>query len=243
MKKLFAVFFFFVSLFAYSQQYTGMAGLIQTPSAEMDNAGDARVGAHFLNGRMLPGHSTFKENGKPYNTGAFYISLTPFSWIECAYTITLMKGAKGWHDPKAYGFNHKDQHISLKVRPLKEGKWWPAVVVGTDDPGTTAEKGNQYFANFYAAATKHVNLWNQTFGATVAYRYYLGSFNSKWRGVCGGITYRPSFYRDARAIVEWTGHEINFGIDCLLFRHLLVQASLTNGKYFSGGLCYKINLF
>ena len=32
-----------------AQQYTGMSGLIHVPSADMDDAGAARVGIHFLN--------------------------------------------------------------------------------------------------------------------------------------------------------------------------------------------------
>lgn len=57
-----------------------------------------------------------------------------------------------------------------------------------------------------------------------------------------GITYRPSFARNLRVIAEYTENEINVGADCLLWRHLLLQISLQDGKYFSGGVCFCINL-
>lgn len=64
-----------------------------------------------------------------------------------------------------------------------------------------------------------------------------------WNGVVGGITYRPSFARNLRAIAEYTGNEINVGADYLLWKHLFLQATLQDGKYFSGGVCFCVNLF
>lgn len=43
------LFFFGSGQLLHAQQYTGMSGLIHVPSGEMDEAGEARVGAHFLN--------------------------------------------------------------------------------------------------------------------------------------------------------------------------------------------------
>lgn len=42
------LFFFGSGQLLHAQQYTGMSGLIHVPSGEMDEAGEARVGAHFL---------------------------------------------------------------------------------------------------------------------------------------------------------------------------------------------------
>lgn len=38
----------------HAQQYTGMSGLIHVPSADMDKAGEIRIGAHFLNKNFTP---------------------------------------------------------------------------------------------------------------------------------------------------------------------------------------------
>lgn len=233
-------------LSAAAQQYTGMSGLIHVPSAEMDAAGEARIGAHFLNREFTP-------DNFPYHTMSHYLSITPFSWMEIGYTCTLMKGDKvkdGVVTGTAY--NQKDRYFSVKVQPLKEGRWWPAVAVGTNDPYGTegpsegnAEGGgvkSQYFSNWYVAATKHVDLKGHRIGAHLAYRKWKRDFNGKWNGVVGGITYRPAFQPSLRVMVEYTGEDVNVGMDWKLWRHLLLQSSLQDGKYFSGGLCFCLNL-
>ena len=74
----------------HAQQYTGMSGLIHVPSADMDKAGEIRIGAHFLNKNFTPDRG-FNYGGK-YNTLSHYLSITPFSWMEIGYTCTLQKG-------------------------------------------------------------------------------------------------------------------------------------------------------
>lgn len=242
----------------FAQQYTGMSGLIHVPSAEMDEEGSIRIGTHFLNKHFLPDKAFDLDVSFPtlnkgkYNTMDFYASITPFSWIEIGYTITLRKSnhsnTSSDHD---ISYCRKDQYFSLKVQPLKEGKWWPAVVLGTNDPITKGGKKdggnetnlNQHFANYYIAATKHFNIGSQELGTTIVYRKFKRSYNSRWNGVVGGVTYRPSFARNFRAIVEWTGCDVNFGVDCVLWKHLKLQASLLNGQYPSVGICYTTNLF
>ena len=87
------VFFLFFFLMGFSsvcaQQYTGMSGLIHVPSADMDEVGVARIGAHFLNREFTP-DMRFNFNGK-YHTISHYLSITPFRWIEIGYTCTLQK--------------------------------------------------------------------------------------------------------------------------------------------------------
>ncbi|MDO4181541.1 MAG: YjbH domain-containing protein [Bacteroidales bacterium] len=240
-----------IGLSLFAQQYTGMSGLIHVPSAEMDKEGDARVGVHFLNREFSP-------NNFSYHTTTHYLSITPFSWVEIGYTCTLMKGIKVI-DGNATdgGYSHKDRYFSVKIQPIKEGRWWPSVAVGTNDPYGTGNKdkltdeqiargddGNsQYFCNYYVAATKHLYIKQHELGVHLAYRHFKRDYNSKWNGIVGGITCRPSFARNLRAIAEYTGNDLNIGIDCLLWKYFLLQASLQDGRYFSGGVCFRTNLF
>lgn len=234
-----------------AQQYTGMSGLIHVPSADMDDAGEVRIGAHFLNREFLP--VVFDCQGR-YHTTDHYLSITPFSWIELGYTCTLQKGSKGaGSDPNDIGFYHKDRYFSIKIRPLKEDKWWPSIAIGSNDPITTSGNAkrddlpertkNQIFGNIYIAATKHIDCARHSIGFHLAYRKWKRSYNNQWNGLVGGITYQPSFAPDLRVIAEYTGDDTNIGADCLLWKHLLLQASLQNGKYFSGGICFQMNLF
>jgi len=227
---------------ASAQQYSGMSGLIHTPSADMDNEGDVRIGGHLMNKefktKVLP---PYTEN---YSFDA-YLSITPFKWVEVGFAMTFMKeyySANGTEPAKKIPM--KDRHCSIKLRPLGEGKYYPAIAIGMQDCGTNGNKDVQgYFSNYYIAMTKHINIKKQKLGLTLAYRHYIKDYNHKWNGVVGGITYVPSFARNWRGIVEWTGCDVNFGIDCLLWKHLMLQASLQNGQYPSGGICYKLNLF
>lgn len=226
-----------------AQQYSGMSGLIHVPSAEMDSVGDARIGAHFLHKKFTPNAADFTEypGGNKINTFDAYISLTPFWWVEIGYAMTFER----WRETPDSRLRHmKDRHFSLKLNPLREGRWWPAVAVGVQDIYSFGSKDNVgLYSNYYIAATKHLNLRGGRLGFTAVYRHFDRSYNHRWNGLVGGITYSPSFARNLRAIVEWTGSNVNFGFDCLLWRHILVQASLQDGKYPSAGLCYKVNLF
>lgn len=247
MRKILFILAVWLPALLCAQQYLGMSGLVHVPSAEMNRAGDARIGVHFLNKEFSPANMN-------YHTGTHYLSITPFSWIELAYTCTLLKGHK-WNDESGkMGYYHKDRYFSVKVRPLKEGKWHPALAVGTNDPyshqgddshAAIDGTGNnsRYFGNFYVTATKHLLFKEHELGVHLVYRKFKRDFNAKWNGVAGGITYRPSFARNLRAIAEYTGDDINIGMDCLLWKHLLLQASLQDGKYFSGGVCFQMNLF
>ncbi len=248
------VFFLFFFLMGFSsvcaQQYTGMSGLIHVPSADMDEVGVARIGAHFLNREFTP-DMRFNFNGK-YHTISHYLSITPFRWIEIGYTCTLQKGLKneGKDGCTDVGFYYKDRYFSLKIQPIKESRWWPSIAIGTNDPITygnnkedLSEKGkNQIFCNYYLAATKHLDLKGHSLGFHLAYRHWKRSYNSKWNGPVGGITYQPSFQKNLRLITEYTGDDVNVGFDWKLWKHLLIQSSLQNGKYFSGGVCFCINL-
>lgn len=234
-----------------AQMYTGISGLIHTPSAEMNEEGNARIGCYYLNSHFTPdddGRYGFVYEGKKYNTMDFYASITPFRWIELSYTFTLFKSLiEGYDRPK---YNQKDRYFSIKINPLREGKYHPAIAIGSNDfIGSPTKRhghggsGAGYFCNYYVVATKHANLHGHRFGLNLAYRYCPTVYSEKWEGVVGGITYQPAFAPQLRAIAEYTGKEVNVGMDCLLWKHLLVQGCLQDGKHFSGGVCFQLNLF
>lgn len=244
---LIVLLFIFISLNINAQQYTGITGLLHVPSAEMNAVGDARIGVHFINKHQVPNEG-FSYNGSKYNTFSYYVSLTPFSWIELGYTCTLLKQVNSpVYD--GHGYEEKDRYFSLKLRPLKEGRWYPAIVIGCNDISDSYSFFNfndnaveSYFGNYYISATKHFFINQDILGFHLTYRHYVRKFNSKWNGIVGGITYRPSFVRNVRAIVEFTGSDINWGFDSVLWKYLLLQISFQKGMYFSGGICFQINI-
>lgn len=227
-----------------AQQYNGTSGLIHVPTAEISHEGDVRFGAHFLNKAMTP-DTGFIFNNEKYNTFDYYLSITPYRWIELSYTCTERIITRPGTGDTVYGA--KDRYFSVKVQPLREGKYHPAVAIGCNDVATTAFDPNNtsaqlYFTNYYIAATKHLNFGGNELGMTLAYRHYFRDYNGKWNGLVGGLTFRPSFFPQARAIVEYTGNEVQVGIDALLWQHVLIQASLKDFKYPNFGLCFQMNL-
>lgn len=227
-----------------AQEYTGITGMIHVPTAEMAPEGDARIGVSFLNREFLPDMINFE--GEKYDSFNHYLAITPFPWIELAYVCTLVKDYKNLDKSQKVGYYQKDRFFAVKLRPLKEGRYWPAVAIGTQDPGRTVpdESGDYaYFLNYYIAATKHWRPGGHELGFHLTYRYYRSDHNRKWNGVVGGVTYRPAFASNCRAMVEYTGNDVNVGVDCLLWKHLFIQAALQNGRYFSGGLRFQMNLF
>ena len=226
-----------------AQQYYGMGGLINVPSADMDTVPVAHVGAHYLDEHMIPDKITI--DGEKYNSWTNFLTVQPFRWIEVGYGYTLEKYHRNLIPTEEVGFYSKDRYFSMRIQPLRENKWWPSVVVGGQDVWGSYDKGeskSNFYRNFYIAASKHQVLLDQYVGVHLAFRHFNQDYNRKWNGVVGGLTLQPSFYRPLRFICEYDGDGMNVGADCTLFRYVMLQASLQKFQYFSGGLCLRIPL-
>lgn len=233
----------FYVLFVLGQQSMGSCGLVHVPTADMDTVGMARIGAQFLPKEMTP--VNFTLDGAKYNTASNYLSITPFRWITLSYGYTLMKFHKNLNSKRETGFYSKDRYFSAKLQLLREEKWWPSLVIGGNDiigADDGGESKSNYYRNYYVAMSKHIEYSGHLLGAHLTYRKWYRKQNRKWNGVVGGITYQPPFYQSLHAIVEWDGNGVNCGVDCRIYRYFLVQAALYEGKAFTGGLCFCINL-
>lgn len=217
-----------------AQDYNGLTGLLQVPSANTDSAGTFRGGFYFLHQLFTP--SKFGR----YNTMGYYIGLTPFRWIEVSYSPTLLRA-----NAKSKKLTNEDRRLNVKLTPLYEGKYWPALALGWDDISTRLFKekddlggNNNYFLNIYGVVSKHFDIKGYELGAHIAYRYYASDVNRDRRGIAGGVTLRPAFYRPLRVVAEWDGVGVNVGADVLLWRHLFIQTALVHGRGFTGGVSY-----
>lgn len=227
-----------------TQQYTGISGLVHVPSGEMHHEGDAFIGVHFLNKNMMP-DTGFLYLGEKYHTFDYYVSIAPFSWLEMSYVCTERK--RSTNEQTGQTKWSKDRYASIKIQPLKEGKYYPAVAIGCNDVWTSAFYEDRpdvqlYFLNWYIATTKHFKFSGNELGLTLAFRHYYRHYNAKWNGIVGGITFRPAFFPQARFIAEYTGNEFLLGMDMLLWQHLRLQASLKDFESFYGGICLQFNL-
>ena len=248
MKHLY-IFIAFIALclcpfWSKAQQYTGTSGLLHVPSGEMHHEGDAFIGIHFLNKYMMPDKG-FLYQGEKYHTFDYYLALAPFSWLELSYVCTERIREKDQQGNIVKW--SKDRYASIKIQPLKEGKYYPAVAIGCNDFGTSTKEAyasdiQLYFLDLYIATTKHFNFSGNELGVTLSYRHFLREYNAKWNGIVGGITFRPAFFPQARLIAEYTGNEFLMGMDMLLLQHLRLQASVKDFKHVNAGLCLQFNL-
>ncbi len=224
----------------------GTTGLLNAPSAEMQDVKTVMIGGNFLNKELTP-------NPWNYGTYNYYLNFTVLPFLEIAYTATMFKAKTigiGWFvDPEKYC--NQDRYFSARLRVLKEGQFWkhmPAVVVGTSDPYTesgdgqlnTAD-GNGYFCRFYVAETKHLMIGKERLGVSVSY-VYNRRISNRLNGLAAGITYNPSMVPNLRLIAEYDNINYNVGMSYLLFDQLQLQFLMQDLKHFTGGLCYKIHL-
>ncbi len=212
-----------------------MTGLLNTPSADMQPDGMFMAGGNFLPEKMMP-------EMWDYNSGNYFLNITFLPFAEVAYRCTILKG-----EFKAGNKWQQDRSVSIRLRPLKEGRFLPSVVVGTNDAFTTGElntfketKGNRYFSSVYAVATKNIPFEGNVLGITAG--SYLFSKNSLYKGIFGGVRFTPSFLKPVSVIAEYDANSVNAGVTARLFNHLSIHVFAYDFKAVSCGLRYEFRL-
>lgn len=212
-----------------AQYMMGTTGLLHTPSAEMNETGRFMIGGNFLPEKMNP---------RAQNSGNYFVNLTFFSFLEVAYRETLEKTSYMTDKPK---FNQQDRSIAIKLQPLKEGKWWPALAIGANDP--IRSLGRNYYRSIYGVITKHFLFGAHELGVTAGYQGWTNSWNTQKNGVFGGITYRPAFCRQLCVIAEYDTRDFNVGLTARLWNHVSLHAFTGGFDCIAGGVRYECTLF
>lgn len=192
----------FIPLNLNAQYASGLTGLLNIPSAENREAGTIYVGGNFLPKDMLPPYFS-----NQYNTGNYFLTANVFSFFEISYRMTLIRDGQ-------HKYRQQDRTFALRIQALREGKWRPGVAVGTQDP--LADQGAPAYESYYAVVTKGVDLKGSVLSATLGYyfpfqRNYEKDNKIKNRGVFGGLSFSPSFYRDLAIMAEYDSHHFNVG--------------------------------
>lgn len=248
------IIFFALSIAKSNAQYTtGVTGLLHMPSAEMQEDGTVMIGGNFLNKENLPNKRWY------YNTFNYYMNITFLSRIEISYICTLVKGIPNssyWPKETWNKFVNQDRHFAARLQVLKENEFWeymPSVVLGVNDPTTGAGggdyasmsvegAGNGYFNRWYMAMTKHFNTPYGEIGGHIAYLYNKRT-DYHLNGPAIGVNFRPAVHPDLNIIAEYDSKTFNVGaIYSLWHDHFNVMVEMQEGRYFSGGIVYKVNL-
>lgn len=212
-----------------SQSLTGVTGLLNIPSADMQEDGTFFAGINYINQ-----HAFRNFEREPYNRYAWYLDITFLPFLEINFRSTTYKISDDKYNA--------DRMASVKLRVLRERKYWPAIVIGGNDIYTPASGGgNQFFVSAYVVATKHIPVKKSDIGLTLGYGFKVHQ-HIQYDGFFGGISFSPSFLRQLNLIAEYDGNNYNLGGNILFFKHLLVFAMAHDLKYFSGGIAYRVYL-
>jgi hypothetical protein len=219
----------------FAQSSLGVTGLLNTPSADMQPDGVFMAGGNFFPKKLTP-------DRWQYNSGNYFLNITFLSFVEVAYRCTLLRG-----EFKAGNHWQQDRSISLRLRPIKESHYVPAVVVGSNDMLTTSElnafnavKGNRHFASIYVVATKNIPVGKHILGFTLG--SYIFPQNTLYKGPFCGIQYTPSFLTPVSLMAEYDANGVNVGTSARLFKHLFLHAFVYDFQALSCGIRYEFRL-
>lgn len=234
-KKILVLLSLIIPYMGIQAQYSiGMSGLLNMGNAKMNETGTFMGGGNFVPQELMNGRLN-------YNTGNYFVSITMFSFLEASYSCMLFKAALYGREAK---LNQQDRSLSLKICPLKEGKYHPAIAIGVNDPFSDAN-GENYLSKIYGMATKTVELGNENrIAATIGYYYPLKQKEMlrTHEGVCGGISYTPGFCKELKVMAEYDSKRFNVGAAIRLWKHLSIHAFTSDFKCIAGGLRYECTL-
>jgi len=230
--------FIAVLLLAYfsasSQSLTGTTGYFNIPSGELYPDKTMYAGASFLNKEYV------EWSNYEYTSMPVFVTFTfvPFMEVSIRYTRAL-----GRED---YSSTVGDRMASLRFRPLKEGKYWPSVVIGFQNFFTTLESGNaSHFNSTYLVVTKNFRLNKvlHNIGLTAGYGSEIfTSADYQFIGFFGGIKITPKKLEFLELMVEYDADKWNAGARLTLFKHLVLLAGVEGMDAFSWGVSYRFNL-
>jgi hypothetical protein len=252
----------------HAQALRGTTGLLHIPTGDMEPDKTFKFGGNVLDLTPLR-YITSSEVKYTFN---YYINITFFPWLEIGYTCTLNHADHGstYFPSRVWGkYSNQDRSFYGRLRIWKEG-WWkdwtPQLVFGADDPGTHDYYGgggisskdqngiNAGLKRFYFGATKHFEF--QHVGTLGAHLTYMWDRPYKKYGHKTGLAYGVNF-RVQTPEVAWYNYVVN-GFNLMAeydlrgvnvgsgysfwHDHINLIAELYDGKYFSGGVQFKVHL-
>jgi hypothetical protein len=119
----------FDPLFYGTNDY-GDVGLLQTPTARMRPDGEFGLGVSTV---------------RPYNQAHFFLQVLPWLETTLRYTDVINRP----YLASGTGQSYKDKSADVKVRLLREGRYWPALALGIQDIGGTGLFSSEYLVGSY----------------------------------------------------------------------------------------------
>ncbi len=199
------------------------------------------------------------------------ITMFPWLEISYTCTLVKGNYGSNYWPPQTWGkFVNQDRSFHGRFRLWKEGwwkEWTPQIVIGLNDPGSHELHGggditlggggggnHNYHTRYYLAATKHFNIENiGELGIHSAYVIGKAMGLEHYKRPSLGVNFK--FYtpnsndlankllNGLNLIAEYDARTINIGGHYSFCRNYInLVAELNNGKYFCGGIYFKIPL-
>lgn len=250
-----------------AQALRGTTGLLHAPTADMQRDKTVMIGCNVLD--LTPLHYfTSPEVDYTFN---YYLNVTFFPWMEVGYTCTLNHADHGstYFPQQSWGkYTNQDRSFYFRFRLWKAG-WWkpwtPQIVFGADDPGThenaggggissrDSNGGNCAFTRWYLAASKHFEFKGiGTLGTHLSFVWDRGLHVEATNRPAFGLNFRlclpaGSFWQKTlngfNLMAEYDARTCNVGGTYSVWKdHINIVAELNDGRYFSGGVYFKIYL-
>jgi hypothetical protein len=246
---------------AHAQFADCSTGLLQMPTAEMQEDGTFMITNNFLNK-----HATATKWN--YHTFQYGFAVSFWGRVELGYVCTIFNGAWDPRPDEEKGrywtiMRNQDRHFTGRVRLLREGEfgldWMPALVVGISDPttgsgggeystGDVTGTGNGYFNRNFIVLTKHFTTpWGQL-GAHAGYQfnrrkdYYINA-------PCLGVNWKPVWLQNKGildtldCIAEFDSRTVNLGVIASIWDNRFeAMFELQNFQWVNFGLRYKLRI-
>ncbi|KPN17060.1 hypothetical protein AO715_02945 [Xanthomonas sp. Mitacek01] len=153
-----------------TQNDWGGTGLLQTPTARMEDEGQISLSASYTS---------------PY--ARYNVSMQPFPWLEGTFRYVGLRNLRYGTPGLSGDQSLKDKSIDMKLRLLEESRWWPEVAVGMRDLG-----GTGLFAGEYLVANKRFGNFDASLGVATGYMGNRGDIENPLRWLDEDFAVRPS---------------------------------------------------
>lgn len=243
---------------AHAQFADCSTGLLQMPTAEMQQDGTFMITNNFLNKHSLP------TSGWGYNTFQYGFAISFWGRIEMGYVCTIFNDHwKGRQSRSGVWMVNQDRHFTGRVLLLREGDgfdWMPALVFGMSDPTTASGDreylspddvngtGNGYFNRKFFVLTKHFQTTWGEIGAHIGYQFNRRA-DYRINAPCAGINWKPVWlqgrgvFDDLSCIAEFDSRAVNVGFIASVFDNRFeTMFELQNFQWINFGLRYKLRL-
>ena len=251
---------------AFSQYIYGTTGLLHMPTADMQKDKTFLSGLSYLDVNATPKIWSYHTFNYYVN-----ITIFPWLEIGYTCTLNKGVQGNYWPQETWGKYCNQDRSFHGRLRIWKEG-WWkdwtPQIVIGANDPSTNdmlgnpdkddygisgvGSIGNGHWNRYYIAATKHFD-FNAigNLGIHAAY-VYNKRIDYHLNGPCLGANFqfnlpRDTFWKKAvnglNIMAEYDSRTINVGASYSVWKdHINLIAQMTECKYFSGGVFFKVYL-